>query len=355
MASDSRKVIVHLRSTGDAPILKQAKFKAILTVRMDRGENRQKDSTGFALSALLAAIGHGWKLEPAGKGANVKVQNIVNLQVRCFLLQSAQGNERGPLIRKKHLIILKGLRFDSSKLGTNPALSLLSRLPYAMFVYVNSAFSPNPDELVIDLYNNFGFDGTSCVLLLLASAKIKWGEPEMAFAMPHASWSKGFFLLQGNASVQDFCVADLKDQNPLQATLARLLPKSRTSRLSPGGVAVVPFHIHPGASEVLLVVQGSITTAFISSANTVYLKTLKKGELMVFPQGLLHFQENAASYSSEAYVLFSSSNPGLQITDFALFANDLSSKLVEATTFLDEAQIKKLKGVLGGTDWKLLV
>lgn len=94
---------------------------------------------------------------------------------------------------------------------------------------------------------------------------------------------------------------------------------------------------------------GSITAAFVSSANTVYLKTIKKGELMVFPQGLLHFQVNAVGFNSVAYVFFSSSNPGLQITDFALFANDLSTKLVEATTFLDEAQIKKLKGVLGGT------
>lgn len=79
------------------------------------------------------------------------------------------------------------------------------------------------------------------------------------------------------------------------------------------------------------------------------MKTLKKGEIMVFPQGLLHFHVNAAGVTSVAYVFFSSSNPGLQITDFALFANDLSTKLVEATTFLDEAQIKKLKGVLGGT------
>ncbi|KAE9468027.1 hypothetical protein C3L33_00129, partial [Rhododendron williamsianum] len=29
-----------------------------------------------------------------------------------------------------------------------------------LFVYVNSAFSPNPDELVIDLYNHEGPSGT---------------------------------------------------------------------------------------------------------------------------------------------------------------------------------------------------
>ncbi|XP_028751503.1 auxin-binding protein ABP19a-like isoform X2 [Neltuma alba] len=56
---------------------------------------------------------------------------------------------------------------------------------------------------------------------------------------------------------------------------------------------VIPLHTHPGASEALVVLQGSITAGFVSSDNTVYLKTLKTGDTMVFPQGLLHFQINA--------------------------------------------------------------
>ncbi|XP_075087248.1 ubiquitin-like protein ATG12 isoform X2 [Nicotiana tabacum] len=71
MASDSRKVIVHLRATGDAPILKQAKFKI------------------------------------AGTDKFIKVIDFLRRQLHRETL----------------------------------------------FVYVNSAFSPNPDELVIDLYN----------------------------------------------------------------------------------------------------------------------------------------------------------------------------------------------------------
>ncbi|CAH2041839.1 unnamed protein product [Thlaspi arvense] len=81
---------------------------------------------------------------------------------------------------------------------------------------------------------------------------------------------------------------------------------------------VVPMHTHPGASEILFV-------------------------------GLLHFQINSGKTNALAIVSFSSSNPGLQILDFALFANDLPSELVEKTTFLDDAQVKKLKKVLGGT------
>ena len=109
------------------------------------------------------------------------------------------------------------------------------------------------------------------------------------------------------------------------------------------------MHTHPAASEALFVIQGSICAGFISSSdNKVFVSNLNKGDIMVFPQGLLHFQINSGGGSAIAIVTFSSPRPGLQITDFALFANDLDSEFVEKTTFLDEATVKKLKAVLGG-------
>ncbi|XP_065867155.1 ubiquitin-like protein ATG12 isoform X1 [Euphorbia lathyris] len=41
-----------------------------------------------------------------------------------------------------------------------------------VFVYINSAFSPNPDELVSDLFNNFGVDGK---LLVNYACSMAWG------------------------------------------------------------------------------------------------------------------------------------------------------------------------------------
>nr|XP_043627128.1 auxin-binding protein ABP20-like [Erigeron canadensis] len=143
------------------------------------------------------------------------------------------------------------------------------------------------------------------------------------------------------AAVTPAFTAQFPGVNGLGVSLARL-------DLAVGGV--IPMHTHPGASEVLVVIQGTICAGFISSsANTVYFKTLNKGDIMVFPQGLLHFQINSGKGPALAFVSFSSPVPGLQITDFALFANDLPTELVVATTFLDAAQVKKLKGVLGGT------
>lgn len=198
-----------------------------------------------------------------------------------------------------------------------------------------------------------------------------------------------FLIFSSEAAVQDFCVANFSDpegpagyscKNPANVTVddfvfSGLGVAGNTSNIikaavtpafaaqfpgvnglgisvarldiEPGGV--VPMHTHPGATELLVLVQGSIKAAFISSANKVYLKTLKKGDIMIYPQGLLHFQVNTRGRPAIAFVSFSSPNPGLQITDFALFANNLPSVLVEKTTFLDAAQVKKLKTVLGGT------
>ena len=129
--------------------------------------------------------------------------------------------------------------------------------------------------------------------------------------------------------------------NGLGISLARL-------DLDKGGV--IPIHTHPGASEALVVLAGSITAGFVSSDNSVFIKNLYKGDTMLFPQGLLHFQINSGPTPAQALVTFSSANPGLQILDFALFKSDLPTPLIALTTFLDVPQIKKLKGVLGGTN-----
>ncbi|KAJ1439925.1 RmlC-like cupin domain superfamily [Sesbania bispinosa] len=142
------------------------------------------------------------------------------------------------------------------------------------------------------------------------------------------------------AAVSPAFDAQFPGVNGLGISIARL-------DLAVGGV--IPLHTHPGASEILVVVQGTICAGFVSSDNTVYLKTLKKGDIMVFPQGLLHFQVNGGGTPALAFVSFSSANPGLQILDFALFKSDFPTELITATTFLDAAQVKKLKGVLGGS------
>ncbi|KAH7547110.1 hypothetical protein FEM48_Zijuj01G0272300 [Ziziphus jujuba var. spinosa] len=109
--SSVRKVVVHLRATGDAPILKQAKFKEPCFIN---------------LYLNLCLDDYGGICEILGTDKFAKVIDFLRRQLHRETL----------------------------------------------FVYVNSAFSPNPDESVIDLYNNFGFDGK---LVVNYACSMAWG------------------------------------------------------------------------------------------------------------------------------------------------------------------------------------
>uniref|UniRef100_A0A803MQC2 Germin-like protein n=2 Tax=Chenopodium quinoa TaxID=63459 RepID=A0A803MQC2_CHEQI len=117
--------------------------------------------------------------------------------------------------------------------------------------------------------------------------------------------------------------------------------------LDVGGV--VPLHTHRVA-ELIIIIQGTVIGGFIDTKNTAYYKTLSKGDIMIFPPTLLHFQINVGSTPVLAYATFASENPGFQAVDLALFRSSLPSELIEKVTLLDDAQINKLKKLLGGTN-----
>ncbi|TKW10654.1 hypothetical protein SEVIR_6G180100v4 [Setaria viridis] len=120
------------------------------------------------------------------------------------------------------------------------------------------------------------------------------------------------------------------------------------TRVDIGVGGVVPLHTHPEGSELIFVVEGTISVGFISAeTNTAYTKTLNKGDLFVFPQGLLHFQINIGNTTAVAINAYSSSNPGLQITPYALFGDTLRADVVSKVTFINEAEVRKEKAEFG--------
>jgi len=110
----------------------------------------------------------------------------------------------------------------------------------------------------------------------------------------------------------------------------------------------VPMHFHPDATELLIIVEGQLSAGFITPTK-VYLKTVKPGDVVVFPKGLLHFLVNTGVGNAIAFAFFSSSNPTTQILDYLLFGNDLSTSIIANTTLLDVSQIMKLKPQFGGS------
>lgn len=84
-----------------------------------------------------------------------------------------------------------------------------------------------------------------------------------------------------------------------------------------------PPHTHPRATEVLVVLEGTILVGFVTSnpENKHYSKVLNKGDVFVFPQGLIHYQYNNWTANAVAIAGLSSQNPGVITVGNAVFGS----------------------------------
>jgi quercetin dioxygenase-like cupin family protein len=81
-----------------------------------------------------------------------------------------------------------------------------------------------------------------------------------------------------------------------------------------------PPHVHPRATEILFLVEGSLYVGFISTTNnTLFATYLQKGELFIFPRGLIHFQLNVGNSNAFAISALNSQNFGVSQVAAALF------------------------------------
>ncbi|XP_030471967.1 germin-like protein subfamily 1 member 7 [Syzygium oleosum] len=83
-----------------------------------------------------------------------------------------------------------------------------------------------------------------------------------------------------------------------------------------------PPHIHPRGTEVLVVVEGTLHVGLVTSNqlnNTFFTKVLYKGDMFVFPIGLIHFEWNIGNTHALAFSGLSSQNPGAITIANAIF------------------------------------
>ncbi|AQK50322.1 putative germin-like protein 12-4 [Zea mays] len=88
-----------------------------------------------------------------------------------------------------------------------------------------------------------------------------------------------------------------------------------------------PPHTHPRATEILTVLEGKLYVGFVTSNqansnNKLFTKVLNKGDVFVFPQGLIHFQFNPVhDKPAVAIAALSSQNPGVITIANAVFGS----------------------------------
>ncbi|GAB4836282.1 hypothetical protein Ancab_001198 [Ancistrocladus abbreviatus] len=108
-----------------------------------------------------------------------------------------------------------------------------------------------------------------------------------------------------------------------------------------GGVNVP--HYHPRATEVAFVVEGSIYSGFVDTQGRVFVKVIEKGEVMVFPKGMVHFQMNIGESPATILGSFNSQNPGLVRIPATIFGSEIKDELLEKAFGLNAKELSRLK------------
>ncbi|KAL4632541.1 hypothetical protein ACB092_04G058500 [Castanea dentata] len=85
-----------------------------------------------------------------------------------------------------------------------------------------------------------------------------------------------------------------------------------------------PPHTHPRGTEILVVLEGTLFVGFVTSNtdNRLFTKTLNKGDVFVFPVGLIHFQVNVGKTNAIAISGLSSQNAGTITIANAVFGSN---------------------------------
>ncbi|KAM6578519.1 hypothetical protein CsatB_030356 [Cannabis sativa] len=140
------------------------------------------------------------------------------------------------------------------------------------------------------------------------------------------------FPCKANVSADDFSFAGLANPGATNNTFkskvtganVQNIPGLNTLGVSmaridyaPGGIN--PPHTHPRATEIVFVLEGELDVGFITTANVLISKTIKKGDVFAFPRGLVHFQKNNGKNPAAVIAGFNSQLPGTQSIATTLF------------------------------------
>ncbi|KAI3957551.1 hypothetical protein MKX01_001910 [Papaver californicum] len=189
------------------------------------------------------------------------------------------------------------------------------------------AFEPSPlqDFCVADKTSSARVNGMVCKDPKLAEAN--------DFFFPGLHIPGNTSNTQGS-KVTPVNVAQIPGLNTLGISLVRI-------DYAPWGMN--PPHTHPRATEILTVLEGTLEVGFVTSNpdNILIRKILQKGDVFVFPIGLIHYQRNTGHLNAVAIAALSSQNPGAITIANAVFGSkpDIGVEVLTKAFQLDKALV----------------
>ncbi|KAL8195360.1 hypothetical protein R6Q57_025763 [Mikania cordata] len=194
----------------------------------------------------------------------------------------------------------------------------------------------------------FGFESTPLQDFCVADPKSSVFVNGMACKNPKQIQANDFYFgglhLRGNTSnlyglmVQPVTVAELPGLNTLGISMVRI-------DYAPWGIN--PPHTHPRATEIITVLEGTLEVGFVTTTPEyrLFTKVLYKGDVFVFPVGLVHFQQNVGNKSAVAIGALSSQNPGVITVGNAVFGSNprVSSEILAKAFQVDMKVVDQIK------------
>ncbi|KAL7217928.1 hypothetical protein ACSBR2_011201 [Camellia fascicularis] len=182
---------------------------------------------------------------------------------------------------------------------------LLTLVALISFCSLAHSFEPSPlqDFCIVDTNNSVRVNGLVCKDPMLAQAS---DFSSMGLNIPGNTSNP-----QGSA-ITPATVAQIPGLNTLGISMVRI-------DYAPWGLN--PPHTDPRATEIFTVLEGTLEVGFVTSnpGNHFISKVLQKGDVFVFPVGLIHFERNVGYESAVAIAGLSSQNPGVITVANAIF------------------------------------
>ncbi|XP_027159575.1 germin-like protein subfamily 3 member 2 [Coffea eugenioides] len=200
---------------------------------------------------------------------------------------------------------------------------------------------------------------TAFLVILIRIHAVSSSDPDPVydFCVPRTNLSSDALSCKNSTlvTVEDFVYAGIKSPGDFKKTGFAATPVSSTvfpglntlgmsfvrADFAAGGVNVP--HYHPRATEVGFVLEGKIYSGFIDTKNRVFARVLEKGEVMVFPRGLVHFQMNVGDSAATILGSFDSQNPGLVKIPAAIFGSEIKDELLLKAFGFNSKELAKLR------------
>ncbi|XP_022860488.1 germin-like protein subfamily 3 member 2 isoform X2 [Olea europaea var. sylvestris] len=184
-----------------------------------------------------------------------------------------------------------------------------------------------------------------------------WRDSVQDFCIPRSEFLSIFVSCKNSSlvTVEDFVFSGIKSPGEFSKAGFASIPVSVSvfpglntlgmsfvrADFEPGSINVP--HYHPRATETAFVVEGKIYSGFVDSRNRVFAKVIEKGEVMVFPKGLVHFQMNIGDSRATILGSFNSQNPGLLKIPSAVFGSEIEEEVLIKAFGLNSKELAKLK------------